>query len=80
VEVHRHSHARPRSHACSYAGSGKAGRKIYVEKDDFRAKLMSRKAGGLVVFVVDASGERACYTCVCMYVRMYVCMHACMHV
>lgn len=39
-----------------YANTNRAGRKIYVEKEDFRAKKMARKAGGLIVFIVDASG------------------------
>ena len=41
---------------CRYANTNRAGRKIYVEKEDFRAKKMARKAGGLIVFIVDASG------------------------
>lgn len=57
-----------RSRKARYANTDRAGRKIYVEKDDFRAKKMARKAGGLIIFVVDASGKRAAvavgvYTC-----------------
>jgi magnesium chelatase subunit D len=32
---------------------------VYIRKDDFRIKRMSRKAGCLVVFVVDSSGSMA---------------------
>jgi magnesium chelatase subunit D len=45
-----------RSRRDRYANTDKAGRKIYVEKDDFRAKRMGRKSGGLIIFCVDASG------------------------
>ena len=40
------------------AGSPDA-RRVWIEKDDLRVKRMSRKAGVLTVFAVDASGSMA---------------------
>ena len=47
-------------------GTNKEGRLVYIDKSDFRIKRMARKAGALIIFVVDS-----CKFCFILHAARY---------